>query len=378
MRSKSPRFLCELLLLPSAVLFASMAPGHADTPSTSIIHEHVNVMNVTGQAVGRVPVTVLPSVSSPSFKETLLAIGPHASEARALTSTATNWRILNSSQFAQSVPVPGRSQANPNQDRFLQQPGSGLTPIPPAELQSPTAPIAQPTQPATPSGQTVSVQRIEVTGSTILSASDIAPITKPFEGRSATLEELRGVADAITQLYLDRGFITSRAILVDQTVANGVVQIRAVEGGLERIDVEGVTRLNPDYIRSRIELAGTRPLNKDRLEDQLRLLRADPNFENVEASLRAGNEFGQSVLTVRVKEADPFDAVFSADNFSPPSVGSERLGVGLSYRNLISANGDQLAASFSRSTTGGSSLFDFSYRVVLNPMNGTVQLRYAP
>ncbi|MDX2100104.1 MAG: ShlB/FhaC/HecB family hemolysin secretion/activation protein, partial [Leptolyngbyaceae cyanobacterium bins.59] len=47
-------------------------------------------------------------------------------------------------------------------------------------------------------------------------------------------------------------------------------------------------------------------------------------------------------------------------------------------RNLISANGDQLAASFSRSTTGGSSLFDFSYRVVLNPMNGTVQLRYAP
>jgi hemolysin activation/secretion protein len=277
-------------------------------------------------------------------------------------------------------------QPNPNQDnRFLQD-----TPLPqpvtPAE-QTPVVPVTPntpappsstpPSEPPVDSTQRIRVQQIDVVGSTIFSENDLASIVDPYEGRDLTLEELRSVADRITQLYLDGGYITSRAVLVDQVVTDGVVQIQVIEGSLEQIEIQGNQRVNSSYIRSRVQLGGRTPLNQGRLEDQLRLLRLDPLFENVEASLRAGSGLGQSILTVRVTEANPFYANVSADNYSPPSVGSERVGVLVGYRNLTGL-GDDLSASYYRSTTGGSNVFDFSYQVPINPMNGIIQLRVAP
>jgi hemolysin activation/secretion protein len=197
---------------------------------------------------------------------------------------------------------------------------------------------------------------------------------KPYEGRALTLEQLRQVADAITQLYLDRGYITSRAILVDQTITNGIVEIRVLEGSLQEIQIEGARRVKPNYIRSRVRLGAKTPLNTAQLEDQLRLLRADPLFENVEASLRAGTRVGQSILIVRVVEANPFEGSVGIDNYSPPTVGSERLGLNLLYRNLT-GNGDALAGSYYHTTRSGSDSYDFSYRLPVNAMNGAVQLR---
>lgn len=200
---------------------------------------------------------------------------------------------------------------------------------------------------------------------------------QPFEGRSLTLEDLRQVADSITQLYLDAGYITSRAVLVDQTITDGQVHIRVIEGSLENIEIEGNQRVRSSYIRSRIQLGSQTPLNQGRLEDQLRLLRFDPLFDNVEASLRAGTGLGQSILTVRVTEASGLIGGVSVDNYSTPTVGSERTGASIGHRN-VTGNGDTLQASYYRSTTGGSNQFDFSYQLPINPMNGTLLLRFAP
>lgn len=278
---------------------------------------------------------------------------------------------------AQALPSPpANPQVDPNQDRFLQPQPTLPTPAPP-ETEEPILPTPTPETPPPQPDITIPVKNIEVIGSTIFGPGELDPIVQPYEGRSLTLEELRTVADAITQLYLNQGYITSRAILVDQTISDGVVRIRVIEGSLARIDVEGNRRVNTSYIRDRIQLGAKTPLKKDALEDQLRLLKTDPLFKNVEASLRAGEQLGQSVLTVRVTEANPFDFYLSADNYSPPSVGSERLGISAVHRNLTGL-GDQLAGAYYVSTTGGAELYDFSYRVPINAMNGTIQLRAAP
>jgi hemolysin activation/secretion protein len=261
-----------------------------------------------------------------------------------------------------------------NQDRFP-QPGTIPEPLPPqSEPPIQPAPTLTPEIPTSESSQTIKVEKINVIGSTVFTAEKFNPITQPAEGRNVTIEELRKIADAITQLYLDIGYITSRAILVDQTVNNGVVEIRIIEGIVERIEVQGTKRLNPEYVRSRLALGIDKPLLTSALEDQLRLLRADPLLSNVEASLRAGSGVGRSILIVRVTEAQNFNAFLGVDNYSPPSIGSERLGVNASYRNPT-GNGDEIAASYYRTTQGGADIFDFNYRVPLNPMNGTLQLR---
>jgi hemolysin activation/secretion protein len=263
---------------------------------------------------------------------------------------------------------------DPNQQKFP-QPIPNSEPLP----QNPEPPIQPNPIPETAvpdvSG-TIQVEKIEVTGSTIFKPEQLNAITKSVTGRAVTVDELRQVAEAITQLYLARGYITSRAVLVNQKITAGVVNIRVIEGGIEKIEIQGTKRLNPDYVRSRVALGISQPLSTANLEDQLRLLRSDPLLSNVEASLRTGTTVGQSILVVRVTEAKSFNGALTIDNYSPPSVGSERLGINTSYRNLTGI-GDELTASYYRTTQGGANIYDFSYRVPLNAMNGTLQLRTA-
>jgi len=265
--------------------------------------------------------------------------------------------------------------SDPNQDRFPQ-------PLPEPDLTDPEEeePVLPPseteTEPISPdvSEAEVEVTAIEVTGSTIYTPEDWDEFTQPLEGRTVTVAELRAAADAITRLYQDEGYLTSRAILPQQEVVDGVVQIQVIEGSLEEIQIEGNRRVKSDYISSRAELGVDTPLNVFQLEDQLRLLRQNPLFDTLSATLQPGTDLGQSVLAIEVDEANPFYGFASFDNYSPPSLGSERFGIGAGYRNLT-GYGDNLFASYFVSTTGGSDLIDAFYQIPVNPMEGTIQLR---
>ncbi len=264
-----------------------------------------------------------------------------------------------------------------------------LIPLPPAKdpTQEPSSPVLTPPPTGTealPAPQTtlIDVKKISVTGSTIFKEADFANILRTVEGRRVALAELQGVADNITRLYLSKGYINSRAVLAPQKIVNGQVEIRAIEGSVEKIEVEvervpGARQINQRYVRDRIALGITNPLRQDELEDKLRLLRIDPAFETLEATLKPGSGLGKSILTVRVKEAKPFYGGLTSDNLSPPVVGSERYGLYLGARSPLKM-GDELTFSYNRTTSGGANLYDFSYRVPLNAMNGTLQLRYAP
>lgn len=228
-----------------------------------------------------------------------------------------------------------------------------------------------------PIAQAIAIKKVNVIGSTILNKADLEPILKDLEGKRVTDEQIQKAAQLITQVYADRGYITSQAVVDTQKIVDGIVTIQVIEGKVEKIEIEGVTHTNPDYVRSRVELGVGVPVNTAQIEDQLRLLRADPIFSDVEASLKAGSQADSSILVVRVQEANQFGGFASFDNYSPPAVGSERYGGGLFFRNL-SGNGDTLTASYYGTTTSGSNQYDLSYSLPVNPMNGTLTLRYAP
>ena len=228
-----------------------------------------------------------------------------------------------------------------------------------------------------PIAQAIAVKKVKIVGSTILNDVELVTISKTLEGQQVTPEQIQKVAQSISQIYADRGYLTSQAVVDPQKIVDGVVTIQVIEGRVEKIEIQGLTNTNPDYVRSRVELGTNTPLNTAKLEDQLRLLRADPIFSDVEASLKSGSQPDSSILVVTVKEANQFGGFAGIDNFSPPAVGSERYGGGLFFRNL-SGNGDTFAASYYRTTTGGSNQYDLSYSIPLNPMNGTLSLRYSP
>lgn len=278
-------------------------------------------------------------------------------------------------RMTQNVPTPRVNPRPDNRERFL-QPLPAPLPAPqqtPPNLVPPTSPTPEP-QPAQPT-MSVFINDIQVEGSTVFGSQEFDPIIQPLRGHRVTLAELTSVANAISQLYIQQGYLTSRAVLVNQVITEGIVRIRVVEGSLENIVVEGTRRLRKSYISKRIRRIAKTPLNVIQLEEQIRLLQLDPLLKQVEGSLSAGSALNQSVLTVRVSEAPTFVPGVSFDNYSPPSIGGERFGVALGIRNLT-GYGDTLSASYNRTFTGGANLYDVSYRVPLNTLDGTLQLRF--
>ncbi|NER45170.1 MAG: ShlB/FhaC/HecB family hemolysin secretion/activation protein [Symploca sp. SIO1A3] len=260
--------------------------------------------------------------------------------------------------------------ANPNQD-FL-QPIEPITPPPEAEPLFPQP--EETTPPELPDSASFPIERINIEGSTIFTSADFAPLIEPLTGQNVTLNQLRGVADAITQLYLDQGYINSRALLSEQTITDGVATIEVIEGTITDIEISGQQRFLTSYFTSRLNRGIHTPLNVNQLEDQLRLLQINPLIEDLEVDLEPAEVTGESILRLEVEEARPWFGSVFIDNYSAASVGSERFGISGGYRNLIGV-GDVFTATGTRSFTGGSTIFDFNYLVPFNSLDGTVQLR---
>lgn len=248
------------------------------------------------------------------------------------------------------------------------------TPLPPPDQLLPQ-PITPPTAPTAPGNvpDTIQVKQFDVVGSTVFSARDFEPITKPYLNRNVSFAELLQLRSAIAELYIKNGYVTSAAVLPPQVLTGGVVRIQVIEGSIEQINVIGTRRLNPAYIRSRIGLSVQAPLNVNRLLEGLRLLQLDPLIASISADLQAGTRPGTSVLQITITEAKTFSIAPSLDNARSPSVGSFRRQLELAQANLLGL-GDGIRATYTN--TDGSNGIDLSYVVPLNPRNGTVRFAY--
>ncbi len=236
-----------------------------------------------------------------------------------------------------------------------------------------TNPSNAPTQNAESAGVPILVKRIDIVGSTILSSSQIKQLTEPLIGKSASLSQIHEIADKITKIYQDGNFITSRAIVPPQEVKDGIVKIQVLEGKIERIDikragnVEG--RLSDGYIRDRIALGTNPPLNFTRLEEELRLLRADPLISDIKANLVSGSALDKNILQVTFSEAKTFAVQAFTDDYGNPSTGIFRVGTSVKEANLT-GNGDSIFASYTRS--GSSDNYGFGYLYPINPTGGNL------
>lgn len=270
----------------------------------------------------------------------------------------------------------------------------------PIELQPPAG--QPPIEPGMPGGvpSTIFVERFEVQGSSIFSAAVLAEVARravtgdlppqvatdnnpencpDFDGsatevnRSLSFVELLRARTAITEYYVCRGYITSGGLIPPQTLEGNIVTIQVVEGSLDAINVTGTQRLTPRYIRERLAIAGSTPLNQRRLLEGLQLLQTNPLIQSISADLQAGVRPGTNVLQVAVTEADTLHALLELDNGRSPSVGSFRRQAQVSQANLLGF-GDGLSIGYSN--TDGSNGINASYIIPLNPRNGTLRVSY--
>ncbi|WP_353572397.1 ShlB/FhaC/HecB family hemolysin secretion/activation protein [Candidatus Albibeggiatoa sp. nov. BB20] len=218
---------------------------------------------------------------------------------------------------------------------FAEPKASILPPLPPLPdlYESGKAPLS-----ALP---TVDVGKFKFKGNTVYSSEFLSDLVTDYQDRQISAEELQMVKNIITRKYIEAGYINSGAIIPDQQVENGEIELEIIEGKLIDIDITNLKnngeegRLYPNYIKGRVGGNDGDVLNINTLQERLQLLHQNPLFRRINAELGPGIRLGEGILKLNVTEATPWELGARFNNHRSPSVGSYRGEVFGVHRNLL-------------------------------------------
>ena len=215
----------------------------------------------------------------------------------------------------------------------------------------------------------VFVNSIEVSPSEILTQEEISNITKPLVGKNVFISDIQKAIDEINHLYAEKGYVTARAFLPEQTVQNGNIFIELIESKIGNITVENNRWTKDKYILDRM------PQKQYQLFDIVDLEKDILDFNrynegvNLTANLKAGTEKNTTDIEFSTKEKLPWHLRLMMDNQGRQSIGPIRGGAMITADSLFGYR-DQMNIGTYFSKYSVSPFFDYS--VPVNKRDGRI------
>jgi len=198
--------------------------------------------------------------------------------------------------------------------------------------------IPQPTQPQIPkSDRCFNIHQVTFKGTTLLSEDEQADIARPFLGQCLTLEKINQIVRETTNLYVEKGFVTARASLPQQDIADGSLEILIMEGHVEGFNLKGATEPEKRQLATAFPGLEGELLNLQDLEqglDQMNRLASN----NATMKMAPGQKHGGSIVAIENQKAKPWRASFGLDNSGYKSTGNRQRTMTLGYDNIFNLN----------------------------------------
>lgn len=248
---------------------------------------------------------------------------------------------------APSFTAPARAQFNPGtlnpglqQQQELQQQQQQQLPNVQREAQPPLIQEQPEDKPKPADDPELLINRVQVQGARVLSAEAIAAPFQPLLGRTIRFSQLQEAINQASNLYREGGYFTSRVVVPQGGLKDGVLTLLAVEGYLEAVDVTGkgsdsFKRWARFYLSPLLSSAQqARPIRFSQLERQILLMQS---FGGVRfnSTLARGSSFAASRLVI---ELDPkaWSGSISINNNVQPLLGDYQL-AGQLQANILEA-----------------------------------------
>lgn len=176
--------------------------------------------------------------------------------------------------------------------------------------------------------------------SEVLTEAELKGITKDYVGKKVTVKDLYKAVERINALYENKGFVTCRAFLLQQTISNGIVKITLVEGKTGDVKVANNQRTKENYIKKRISLAKNQVANVNELNKDLLRFNAT-NDVQLRIVMQAGQKPGTTDYVISAFEPKQYNWNVFVDNSGNKNNGEVRGGVFFTAKS-ISGNRDAL------------------------------------
>ena len=240
--------------------------------------------------------------------------------------------------LAYAATTPGDTDLiRERQDRLLEEQRRRLEqlkdlPGKPAAPQAPAAPVDTRCFP---------IKTIELKGADALSEGERQRLLKPYINQCLGVPQLNQLLKVITDYYLEKGLVTSRAYLPQQDLSSGHLIVLVVEGRLEGLKGAENSKLSDRELAMAFpgktgELVNLREI--EQMVDQLN--RLPSNQATME--LTPGQNIGGSEVLVKNTPQKPWRVGLSRHNDGQKSTGEQQWGTSLDWDSPLGL-ADQLA-----------------------------------
>nr|WP_095093543.1 ShlB/FhaC/HecB family hemolysin secretion/activation protein [Pseudomonas sp. Irchel 3A5] len=212
------------------------------------------------------------------------------------------------------------------QDRLLEEqrrrledlkdlPGKQSLPVPPSNAEE---------------GRCFTIQRIELKGADSLSAADREHLIGSYLGQCLGVAQLNELLKVITNHYIDKGLVTTRAYLPQQDLSKGDLQVLVVEGHLEKLRSDAASGLSERELAMTFPGQEGRLVNLREIEQMVDQLNRLPS-NKAQMELMPGQQVGGSDVVVKNTSQKPWRTTLSRTNDGQRSTGEQQWGAGLEW-----------------------------------------------
>ncbi len=195
-------------------------------------------------------------------------------------------------------------------------------------------------------GLRFTLRAISIIGNTVFAESFLQSLLADHIGQETDLAGAQRLARRLTDYYRQNGYFLARAYLPAQTLSDGQLSIRILEGVVDGKVLNNGSALDSGLLTGLLDrqIADRQPLEGDALDRAAMLINEQPGVERARISLVPGQNVGATELEIDVAPAPRQAFRFFADNYGNRYSGELRGGLQASANNLM-GRADQLHAT---------------------------------
>ncbi|MCX8965704.1 ShlB/FhaC/HecB family hemolysin secretion/activation protein [Erwinia psidii] len=193
------------------------------------------------------------------------------------------------------------------------------------------SPPGRPVEAAGQPGPCFVINQIAVHNATLLSPRQQQRLAAPYLHRCLNLASINALVNRISNWYMQRGYITSRAFLTEQDLSSGTLTVQVLEGKVEAIHLEGKASL---MLRTVFPGVTGSILNLRDIEqgmEQINHVRTTP----VQIDIQPATHAGYSIINLTGKPEFPVGVTLGFDNSGQRSTGTGQVTGSLTANNLL-------------------------------------------
>lgn len=181
--------------------------------------------------------------------------------------------------------------------------------------------------------QKLLLQKFVFTGQSEIAVATLEELTQGYLGQELTVTELEQAAAKITDYCRQQGYTVATAVIPQQNIRDGVVEIRIFPGTIGKVVIENKSRL--DDAAATAAAASLKHRGYVKTDEIETVLNNFNNLPGIRATgiLSAGEEIGSTDLTINLQDGKTSENVVYSDNYGGKYSGRYRYGFQTTLNN---------------------------------------------